>query len=230
MGLHSTQDWKLQHDATQHEFEHQRADMVSWQLRDRGINDPALLTAMLRVPRHKFLPTRYPHLSYADAPLPIGHGQAMPSPYLTAHILASAEIQPGDRVLEVGTGSGYATAILSEMASTVYSVEIIPELAERARQQLGQLGYRNVHIKFGDGYWGLSQHAPYDRIIIWTAAPYVAQSWIDQLAISGKLVVPIGIQDSQIRVITKQPNGLQESSTVTAKFTPMSVIPIGKAN
>lgn len=223
MSAYSVQSRQLVHHPDQHEFEHQRAEMVSWQLQARGITDPAVIRAMLEVPRHRFLPTDCPHLAYADAPLPIGSNQTISQPYIVAHMLSAAQILPSDTVLEVGTGSGYATAILSRMATTVYSIEIIPDLAKMARETLGRLNYRNLHIQLGDGYWGLPQHAPYDRILVWAAVPYVPQALLEQLAMYGKLVIPVGVNRQEIQVITKRPEGIETQTTIAATFVPMAV-------
>ena len=152
------------------QFELQRRHMVQYQLRQRGIDDERVLAAMSKVPRHQFVDSFWKELAYSDRPLPIDYNQTISQPYIVAYMTQAAEISPGDKVLEIGTGSGYQAAILGEIAQLVYSIEIIPQLAEQARRTLSQLGYENIQVKTGDGYQGWAEHAPYDAIIV-TAAP-----------------------------------------------------------
>jgi protein-L-isoaspartate(D-aspartate) O-methyltransferase len=166
--------------------------MVEHQLRQRRIVDPRVLTAMEKVPRHRFLPFPGDQDAYGDYPLPIGEGQTISQPYMVALMTEALHLTGVERVLEIGTGSGYQAAILAELARDVCSVERHPGLAERARAVLADLGYRNVTIIVGDGSLGHPEAAPYDRIIVTAAAPQIARPWAEQLAEDGVLVVPVG--------------------------------------
>ncbi len=175
-----------------------RERMVREQLIARGISDARVLEAMRRVPRHEFVP---PHLrahAYEDGPLPIGGGQTISQPYIVAYMTQALALRPEDVVLEIGTGSGYQTAVLCELARQVYSLERRPELAERARETLTRLGYRNVRVLVGDGTRGLPEFAPYDAILVTAAAPAIPAPLREQLAEGGRLVLPIGGQRQQL--------------------------------
>jgi len=169
-----------------------RLEMVERTIRARDVSDPAVLRAMESVPRHLFVPDRYRDQAYADHPLPIGYGQTISQPYIVALMTGLLGLLPGERVLEIGTGSGYQAAILAEIVSEVYSVEIIPELAESSGRLLRELGYENVRTKQGDGYYGWQEYAPFDAIIVTCAPDHVPQPLVNQLADGGRLVVPIG--------------------------------------
>ena len=169
-----------------------REEMVRWQIEERGIEDPRVLDAMRAVPRHRFVPERYLRSAYGDHPLPIGEGQTISQPYIVALMSELLQVEPGDRVLEVGTGSGYQAAVLAEMGVRVYSVEIIPVLAERARQVLDDLGYRDVETRVRDGYFGWEEEAPFDAIIVTAAPDHVPASLLTQAAADGRLVIPVG--------------------------------------
>jgi len=162
------------------------------ELRRLGIRDERVLAAMERVPRHLFVPEHIRHLAYDDTPLPIGHGQTISQPYIVALMTQALELDGDEKVLEVGTGSGYQTAILCELAREVFSVERIPELAEGAKERLAELGYRNVRIRVGDGSLGWPEEAPFDRIIVTGALPKLPDPLWEQLADGGRLVAPIG--------------------------------------
>jgi protein-L-isoaspartate(D-aspartate) O-methyltransferase len=166
--------------------------MVQTQIRIRGISDPAVLRAMENVPRHRFIPPTCQYDAYGDHPLPIGHGQTISQPYIVALMTELLHLGPADRALEIGSGCGYQTAVLAEIAGEVFSVEIIPELAATAAQRLQELGYGNVHVRQGDGYEGWPEHAPYAGIIVTAAAPEVPASLVEQLADGGRLVIPVG--------------------------------------
>lgn len=186
-----------------------RQQMVNSQLRDRGIADPRVLDAMLRVPRHEFVPGPYRAQAYEDHPLPIGDNQTISQPYIVALMLESLHILPDDKVLEVGAGSGYVTALLAELAGQVFSIERHPALADNARTLLGALGYTNAHILSGDGTLGLPAAAPFDAILVSAAAPVLPPALIAQLREQGRMIIPIGTDDSQqlqfIRKIHGQP-------------------------
>ncbi len=172
-------------------FATSRARMVERDIMDRGVDDPLVLSAMLAVGRHEFVPEEYRGRAYNDTPLPIGMGQTISQPFIVALMTALLDVQPGDKILEVGTGSGYQSAILAKMGAEVYSIEIIPELAERARESLDHAGYK-VPTRVGDGYYGWDEHAPYDGIIVTAAADHVPPPLRDQLAPDGKMVIPVG--------------------------------------
>jgi len=170
----------------------ERVQMVRQQIQARGVQDPRVLEAMKTVPRHEFVLDQYLDFAYADSPLPINHGQTISQPFIVAWMTELLEIEPGDRVLEIGTGSGYQAAVLGEMDLEVYSVEIIPELAEEARKRLERLGYDQIQILNADGYFGWESHAPYDAIIVTAAPDHLPQPLISQLKEGGRLVIPIG--------------------------------------
>lgn len=173
-------------------FEAARRDMVENQLMARGIIDEAVLNAMGEVPREKFVPLRYIDDAYGDHPVPIGYGQTISQPYMVALMAEALDLKRGDRVLEIGTGSGYAAAVLSRIVRTVHTVERLPELAKAAARRLRELGYHNVHVREGDGTLGLPEHAPYQGISVTAGAPDVPRELPGQLALHGKLVVPVG--------------------------------------
>ena len=174
-------------------FDQLRERMVIETIERRGITDRQVLRAMRAVPRHLFVPEEEQEYAYGDFPLPIGYGQTISQPYIVALMTDLLELREGDKVLEIGTGSGYQAAILAEIPGIeVYTVEIIPELAESARERLARLGYTRVHCKQGDGYYGWPEHAPYDAIIVTAAPDHVPQPLVEQLAPGGRLVIPIG--------------------------------------
>jgi protein-L-isoaspartate(D-aspartate) O-methyltransferase len=186
-----------------------RAQMVTTQLRDRGISDSRVLDAMLRVPRHEFVPGPYCAQAYEDHPLPIGDSQTISQPYIVALMLETLCISPADKVLEVGTGSGYVTALLAELAAEVFSIERHSALAGKARELLAALGYSNVRVFTGDGTLGLPAVAPFDAILVSAAALDLPAPLIIQLRENGRMIIPIGTDDSQqlqfIRKINGQP-------------------------
>ena len=168
--------------------------MVAEDIETRGISDPLVLAAMRAVPRHMFVPDRHRNRAYDDNPLPIGEGQTISQPYIVALMSQLLDVESGDKVLEVGTGSGYQAAVLAQMGVTVYSVEIIPVLADRTRRLLDNLGYSEVQTLVGDGYFGWKEHAPYDAIIVTAAPDHIPPPLLAQLKPSGKLVIPVGPQ------------------------------------
>lgn len=188
-------------------FSDLRLRMVESQLRARGISDQRVLEAMLRVPRHEFAPEKYRDQAYEDHPLPIGEGQTISQPYIVASMLKTLALAPTDRVLEVGTGSGYLTALLAELAAEVFSMERHAALADAARELLGRMGYPNVRIIVGDGSRGFVEGAPYDAIIVSAAAAEVPRSLLEQLAEGGRLIIPVGPADSQQLQLIRMENG-----------------------
>jgi protein-L-isoaspartate(D-aspartate) O-methyltransferase len=199
-----------------------REAMVADQIRARGIRAPAVLTAMRKVPRHRFVPAEVTHMAYNDHAVPIGSGQTISQPYIVAYMTEAAEISPRDKVLEIGTGSGYQAAILGEVAREVYTIEIIPELADGARKTLGELGYTNVHAKAGNGYLGWPESAPFDAILVTAAPDEVPQALVDQLAPGGKMVIPVGEIVQNMMIIEKTRSGVVERRTIPVRFVPMT--------
>lgn len=166
--------------------------MVEEQLRGRDITDEAVLAAMLKVHRHEFVTSDFLSEAYNDYPLPIGHGQTISQPYIVALMSELIDLQPGEKVLEIGTGSGYQAVILAELTDSVYTIEIIPALTQRAQEMFERLGYNQIEAKQADGYWGWEEHAPFDAIIVTAAPDHVPQPLVKQLADGGKMVIPIG--------------------------------------
>jgi protein-L-isoaspartate(D-aspartate) O-methyltransferase len=196
--------------------------MVDFQLRARGISDPRVLDAMSSLPREQFVAPEYRAQAYEDHPLPIGDGQTISQPYIVALMLESLDVSPGDRALEVGTGSGYATALLAELAAQVFSVERHATLADRAREVLGDLGYSNVKILAGDGALGLVDYAPFDAILVSAAAPDVPAALVAQLAEGGRMIIPIGSGDSQQLQLIRMVNGSPiVSARELVRFVPL---------
>jgi protein-L-isoaspartate(D-aspartate) O-methyltransferase len=181
--------------------------MVDSQLRARGISDPRVLDAMLRVPRHDFVPEAYRSQAYEDHPLPIGNDQTISQPYIVALMLESLQLAPADKVLEVGTGSGYVTALLAELAAQVFSIERHPALAETARSVLAALGYSNAQVLTGDGTLGLPAAAPFDAILVSAAAPDLPLALLAQLRDPGRMIIPVGHTDSQQLQFIRMVNG-----------------------
>jgi protein-L-isoaspartate(D-aspartate) O-methyltransferase len=198
-----------------------RQRMVEDQIRSREVNDPRVLAAMLKVRRHLFVPKDLVELSYADYPLAIGHGQTISQPYIVAFMTELLGLKGQERVLEIGTGSGYQAAVLAEIAQEVYSVEIIKELALKAEQRLADLCYRNIHVKQGDGYKGWSEHAPFDAIIVTAAPPDIPQELVAQLKVGGRMVIPVGSFFQDLYVITKTAQGVIEKNVLPVRFVPM---------
>ncbi len=182
----------IDESATKDPYENNRIDMVRNQIQSRGIKDEAVLNAMRSVPRHQFVLDRYLEMAYSDTPLPIDHGQTISQPYIVALMTELLGADPGDRVLEIGTGSGYQAAVLAEMGFETYSVEIIPELAEQAANRLADLGYTNIMVLNADGYYGWEEYKPFKAIIVTAAPDHLPQPLINQLAEKGRLVIPIG--------------------------------------
>ena len=203
------------------QFELQRRQMVEDQICDRGIKDKRVLAAMSKVPRHQFIESSWRDLAYRDRPLPLSHNQTISQPYIVAYMTEAAKISPEDKVLEIGTGCGYQAAILAEVAQQVYSIERISQLAQEARQTLSKLGYDNIEVKTGDGYQGWIEHALYDAIIVTAAPDNIPQTLLDQLAVNGKMVIPVGKWHQEIFVLTKTEDQIIQERTIPVRFVPM---------
>lgn len=198
-----------------------RAAMVAGQIAARGITDGRVLDAMRAVPRHRFVPAAQQSLAYSDQPLPIGYGQTISQPFIVAYMTEALRVGPTDRVLEIGTGSGYQAAVLATIAKQVYTIEIVPELARHARETLRTLGYSNVEVMAGDGYLGWPAHAPFDRIMVTAAPDHVPQPLVDQLAAEGRMVLPVGELFQKMTILTKTSKGLVTESTIDVAFVPL---------
>ncbi len=196
--------------------------MVEQQIRARGVRDEAVLEAMRRVPRHRFVPEGVAGSAYRDHPLPIGHGQTISQPYIVAFMTEAAEIRPGDRVLEVGTGSGYQAAVLAEMGAEVTSIEILRPLAERARAALATCGYDEVRVIVGDGYRGCPEAAPFDAIVVTAAPTEIPEPLLEQLAVGGRLVIPVGEREQYLVRVRRTAEGFERERLVGVRFVPMT--------
>jgi protein-L-isoaspartate(D-aspartate) O-methyltransferase len=205
-------------------FQELRKQMVSSQIEARGVKDPGVLESMLNVERHLFVPQEYVNQAYADHPLPIGYGQTISQPYIVALMTEVVQIKSGTRVLEVGTGSGYQAAVLAEMGVEVFTVEIIPELAESAAAILNDLGYENVKVQASDGYFGWKEYAPFDAIVVTAAPDHMPQPLADQLAEGGRMVIPIGPIGSvqTLWLFEKQEGELQATNLGGVRFVPFT--------
>jgi len=200
----------------------QRQRMVEQQLKPRGIKEERVLAAMAKVPREEFVPADARPSAYEDGPLPIGYDQTISQPYVVAFMTEQLRPKRSDRVLEIGSGSGYQAAILGELVAEVYTIEIVEPLAKSAEATLQRLGYSNVHIKVGDGYKGWSEEAPFDAIIVTCAPEKVPQPLVDQLKDGGRMVIPVGERFAQQLYLLEKKNGqLKESITLPVRFVPM---------
>jgi protein-L-isoaspartate(D-aspartate) O-methyltransferase len=199
-------------------------EMVDRQIRRRGVTDQDVLEAMERVARHEFVPEQQRSMAYADRPLPIGYGQTISQPYIVALMTELLELKNTDRVLEIGTGSGYQAAILAEIVAEVYSVEIIEALAVESRERLERLGFSNVHTLHADGYFGWEEHAPYDAIIVTCAPDHIPQPLVQQLADGGKLVVPVGPPGGYQTLwqVTKSGEEIKKRNVTGVLFVPLT--------
>ncbi len=206
----------------QDEFSKERRDMVEQQIRARGVRDDKVLKAMWKVSRHLFVPESHWEFAYADTPLPIGLNQTISQPFIVAYMTEAAKISSKDKVLEIGTGSGYQAAVLGEIANEVYTIEIVPELARQSGSLLKELGYKNVFAKEGNGYLGWPEHAPFDAIIVTAAPDEVPKPLIEQLAVGGIMVIPVGTSYQEMMLLTKTKEGVTEKRTIPVRFVPMT--------
>ena len=198
-----------------------RRQMVEKQIEARGISDPKVLKAMRDVPRHLFVPEISRDAAYGDYPLPIGYGQTISQPYIVAYMTEAAFVRPGDKVLEIGTGSGYQAAILAELAAKVYTIEIVQALAEESEKRLKDLSYDNIFVRLGDGYKGWPEEAPFDAIIVTAAPDTIPQELVNQLKVGGRMVVPVGSFYQELYRITKNEAGVKKESLLPVRFVPM---------
>lgn len=205
------------------EFAELRKKMVETQIVARDIKDKRVLDAMQSVPRHRFVPEEFQAQSYEDYPIPIGDDQTISQPYIVAFMSEGLRLKPDDKVLEIGTGSGYQSAILSRLAKEVFSVEILEQMGRRAQQTLAALGYTNVQVKIGDGYQGWPEKAPFNAIIVTAAPDHIPQALIDQLAPGGRLIVPVGTGWQSLVRVTRTASGKFERETLLpVRFVPMT--------
>jgi protein-L-isoaspartate(D-aspartate) O-methyltransferase len=197
--------------------------MVEQQIEARGISDPATLAALRTVPRHEFLPMRLRSEAYADYPLPIGHGQTISQPFIVAFMTEAIRPQPGEKILEIGAGSGYQAAILAQMGAQVYTIEIVEPLAEMARQTLERLGYKNARVKSGDGFRGWPEHAPFDAIIVTCAPDKIPAPLIEQLRDGGRMIIPVGSgMNQELVLLRKAGDKIEKQSVLPVRFVPMT--------
>jgi protein-L-isoaspartate(D-aspartate) O-methyltransferase len=214
--------WSVR-DTQRGTFSSSAGGMVERQLRSRGIDDPRTLRAMAKVPREKFVPNELRNSAYDDRPLPIGYGQTISQPFIVALMTQRLQPKASDRVLEIGTGSGYQAAILSELAGEVYTIEIVRPLAQHAEVVLRELGYNHVHVKAGDGYKGWPEHAPFDGIIVTAAPDHIPQPLVEQLKEGGRMVIPVGKTGAQMLYLLEKRGGkIKQKAVIPVKFVPFT--------
>jgi protein-L-isoaspartate(D-aspartate) O-methyltransferase len=216
-------------DQERDDMTEKRERMVTEQIEQRGVTDARVLGALRAVKRHLFVPEAEREDAYEDHPLAIGHGQTISQPYIVALMTDAAQPKPTDRVLEIGTGSGYQAAVLSLLAKDVYTVEIVEPLGLAARQRLEELGYANVHVRIGDGYQGWPEHAPFDAIVVTAAPPEIPPALVQQLAEGGRLVVPVGTSYQELLLLEKKNGKTSKRVITTVRFVPMVKEKKGKA-
>jgi protein-L-isoaspartate(D-aspartate) O-methyltransferase len=204
------------------DFKAMREKMVETQIKARGVKDPRVLSALLKVERHRFVPEEYLGSAYSDQPLPIGEGQTISQPYIVALMTELLELKGNEKVLEIGTGSGYQAAILAELAKEVYSIEIIEPLTLTAKNRLLELGYQNINVKAGDGYLGWPEAAPFDAIIITCAPDHVPKPLVDQLKEGGRMVLPVGAHMQDLKKIVKRSGKIETTDIIPVVFVPMT--------
>ncbi|MGM0376865.1 MAG: protein-L-isoaspartate(D-aspartate) O-methyltransferase [Bacteroidota bacterium] len=205
------------------EYQEEREEMVQSQLRARGVKSGKVLDAMRTVPRHLFVPEKIASMAYSDRPLAIGHEQTISQPFIVAFMTEALDIDGGDKVLEIGSGSGYQAAVLAEIGAEVWTMEIVPELAEMAERNLKQAGYENVHVKCGDGYKGWPEEAPFDAVIITAAPESIPDALVDQLKEGGTMVLPVGPVNSvqTLKKVIKKDGKLKQETLIPVRFVPM---------
>lgn len=199
-----------------------RTKMVKEQIEDRGIKDSLVLAAMRKVPRHKFIPEEYIDLAYVDGPLPIGSEQTISQPFIVAVMTELLKLKKGDKVLEIGTGSGYQCAVLCEIADSVYTIEIVEPLGLKADETLRRLGYKNFELRIGDGYQGWPEKAPFEGIIVTAAPDHIPEPLYEQLKMGGRMVIPVGEANQELLVVTKTERGMVTESVLPVRFVRMT--------
>ncbi len=202
-------------------FSREREKMVESQIKNRGVKDEKVLEAMKKVPRHLFVSKEMLPYAYSDEPLPIGYGQTISQPYIVAYMTEVLQLTGRERVLEVGTGSGYQAAVLAEIAEEVYTIEILGELSLRAQKILSQLGYKNINFKIGDGTLGWPEYAPYDGIIVTAAPSKVPEGLKKQLRISGRMIIPVGSTFQELVLITRDKKKFKKKKLLPVRFVPL---------
>lgn len=205
-------------------FAEERARMVARQIETRGITDAATLAAMRNVPRHEFVPDARRQRAYTDGPLPIGYGQTISQPYIVAYMTELLEVEPGMRVLEIGTGSGYQAAVLAEILDDVFTIEIIRELARWGEENLRRTGYEQVRVKQADGYYGWEEHAPFDAIVVTAAADHVPPPLVEQLRDGGRMVIPVGspFRTQMLMLVTRDGDDIRTENLLPVRFVPLT--------
>ncbi len=198
-----------------------RRMMVETQIRARGVRDPLVLAALAKVPRHAFVPEPLRRQAYADEPLPIGEGQTISQPYIVAFMTEALGLGGGEKVLEIGTGSGYQTAVLAEIAGEVWTIELVEPLARRARAALDGQGYANIHYRVGDGSEGWPEEAPFDAVIVTAAAPALPAALEDQLGPGGRMIVPVGTDLQELVLVRRTAGGLERETLLGVRFVPL---------
>lgn len=209
-------------DAQDRGYDLLRERMVAEQIEARGVTDVSVLEAMRKTPRHLFVPEALQYRAYEDNPLPIGKDQTISQPYIVGLMTALLEPKKSDRILEIGTGSGYQAAVLSSLVDSVFTIEIIESLGAQARRRLAALGYGNVWVRIGDGYRGWPEHVPFDAIIVTAAPSRIPEPLIDQLKLGGRMVIPVGEANQELQVIVKTVDGLRTRSVIPVRFVPMT--------
>jgi protein-L-isoaspartate(D-aspartate) O-methyltransferase len=200
----------------------ERDQMVDTQIVSGGITDQKVIEAMRRVPRHQFMPEEQSEDAYGDFPLPIGYGQTISQPYIVAYMTQALHLKPDEKILEIGTGSGYQAAILGELVSKVFTIEIVEPLAARAKKTLEELGYDNVNVRAGDGYKGWPEESPFDAIILTAAPKQIPAPLLEQLAINGRLIVPVGDYPQRLLLVRHTEEGYKEKELLPVAFVPMT--------
>lgn len=208
----------------QTDYREKRAEMVQQQLRGRDIDNPSVLAAMMEVERHRFVPDEIKGLAYEDRPLPIGYSQTISQPYIVAFMTQALNPEPDDKILEIGTGSGYQAAVLAEIVDSVYTIEILPELGKNSQQLFQKLGYENIMTKIGDGYKGWPQHAPFDGIVVTAAPEQIPPPLKAQLKEGGRMIIPVGPKNNiqQLQVIEKENGKLKKRTVMSVRFVPFT--------
>jgi len=204
-------------------FAKRREEMVKTQIEARGVKDPLTLQAMRKVPRHLLVPEKFWGEAYNDYPLPIGSGQTISQPYIVAFMTEQLALKGGEKVLEIGTGSGYQAAVLAEIAGEVYTIEIICALANSAQEKLNEMGYKNISVKCADGYQGWPEKAPFDAIIVTAAPGKIPEPLLDQLKPGGRMIIPVGEYAQELILVKKKPDGaIEKQAVLPVRFVPMT--------